>query len=363
MLISHVIDSLEVGGAEAVVAALARLQVSYGHSVDVHCLLSGGALANRLGAEGIVIHVQPPAATLARVNNLYRAFRMSRPAVVHCHNKSATVHAAPAARLAGVKAIISTRHGMARPPYRLRKELKFWVTSALFCDRVVAVCETARVNMRSGASLAARNVVTIRNGAFPSAATNGGAPRPAQGFTLIAVGRLAPAKSYDTLLRSVALAKQTVPDLTLLLVGDGDEASSLKQLAADLGIDGIVQFCGERADVGAWLHRADVFVMSSISEGLPISILEAMAAGLPAIVTDVGGMPEVVQLSGAGKIVPPRSPEKLAAAIVEFAEQRTGLKELGRQAFECYQRYFTPQRMADDYMNLYQTCLSPARGD
>lgn len=363
MLISHVIDSLEVGGAEAVVAALGRLQAARGHSVEVHCLLHAGALADQLSAEGIAVHVQPAGGTLRRVSNLYRAFKMSRPAVVHCHNKSATVHAAAAARLAGVKAIISTRHGMARPPYRLRKELKFWVTSALFCSRVVAVCETARVNMRSGAGIAARNVVTIRNGAFPSAMNGSGEPERGRGFTLIAVGRLAPAKSYDTLLRGVALAKRTVPDLTLLLVGDGDEASSLKQLSADLGLDGIVQFCGERDDVGAWLRRADVFVMSSISEGLPISILEAMAAGLPSIVTDVGGMPEVVQLSGAGKIVPPRSPETLAAAIVEFAEQRTTLGEIGRRASECYQRHFTPQRMAEDYMNLYRTCLSPAGGD
>lgn len=354
MLIAHVIDSLEMGGAEAVVAALSRLQMHAGHAVEVHCLMTGGALASSLESEGIRIVIHGVGTGSGLAWQLYRAFRRSRPAVVHCHNKTATVHAAAAARLAGAR-VVSTRHGMAAPPYRLRRELKFWVSAAIFCDRVVAVCDAARRNMVAGAGRVARNVVTIRNGAYPCA--------PAQarifkrGFTLVTVGRLVPAKNYGTLLQAVAIARRRVPDLALWIVGDGDDGSALKQFAADLDLGAVVRFVGARDDVGHWLQAADVFVLSSISEGLPISVLEAMAAGLPSIVTDVGGMPEVLELSGAGTAVPARDAAKMAAAIVDLAERRDELEELGRRAARCYQRYFTPERMASEYFALYEACL------
>lgn len=356
MVIAHVIDSMDVGGAEAVVSALCRLQRGAGHRVSVHCLHRRGVMGERLVSDGIPVTVHGPGRSLAITWRLYRAFRAVRPEVVHCHNKSATVHAALAARLAGAR-LVSTRHGMAAPPYRLRKELKFWIVAATMCDRVVAVCETARRNMVAGARRAARNVVTIRNGAYP-AATAEGAPRADGRFTLVTVGRLVPAKSYVTLLASVAQARMHVPDIALRLVGDGPERASLEQVTAKLGLTDVVQFCGERADVGTLLSDADVFVLSSLSEGLPISILEAMAAGLPTIVTEVGGMPEVVALSRAGVVVPPGDVSALARAILDLAARRAELKELGLKARSCYREHFTPERMSEQYLELYQMCLA-----
>ena len=120
MVIAHVIDSMEVGGAEAVVAALCRLQAAAGHTVSVHCLHQKGAVAEQLEHEGTAVLVHGPAASGVILWRLYRAFRETRPGVVHCHNKSATVHAAAVARLAGARVLVSTRHGMAALPYRLR---------------------------------------------------------------------------------------------------------------------------------------------------------------------------------------------------------------------------------------------------
>lgn len=250
---------------------------------------------------------------------------------------------------------------MAPLPYRIRKDLKFWLIAALLCDRVVAVCDVARRNMIAGATRVADKIVTIRNGAYPPLVRTDISVEK-RGFTLVTVGRLAPAKSYDTLLRSVAIARQQVKDLTLWIVGDGVQAASLRRLSSELGLDGVVHFFGERADVGNWLREADVFVLSSISEGLPISILEAMAVGLPVIVTDVGGMPEVVSLSGAGTTVRAGDVDGLARAIIEFA-RRDDLKEWGARARSCYTQHFTPERMADQYLALYQTCLSTRGGE
>jgi glycosyltransferase involved in cell wall biosynthesis len=356
MVIAHVIDSLDVGGAEMVVAALCRSHAAAGHRVEVHCLLTAGPLAEELEREGVSVHVHGSGSARTAIWSLLQAFRRSRPDVVHCHNKSATTRAAAAARLTGARAIVSTRHGMAPVPFRIGKEWKFWIAAAVFCDRVVAVSETAQRHMTAGVRPVAHKLVTIRNGAHPPQV---GDSRTIEktGFTLVSVGRLAPVKGLDTLLRAVALARQRVPDLRLWIVGDGDESRALRQLCVELDLVRVVGFVGERRNVGNWLSAADVFVLSSVTEGLPISMLEAMAAGLPAIVTDVGALPELVALSGAGKTVPARDIGSLADAIVEFANRRHELAVLGDRASACYHAHFTPDRMAGEYLTLYHACL------
>jgi glycosyltransferase involved in cell wall biosynthesis len=371
MRIAHVIDSLEIGGAEAVVAALSREHTAAGHRVEVHCLMARGPLATELERQHVPVFVHGSSNSHGSAWTLFKTFRRSRPDVVHCHNKTATVRAAASARLAGARAVVSTRHGMIPLPFRLRRELKFWITVALLCDRVVAVCDVARRNMMIGARSAADKLVTIRNGAFPPS----GDPAQTreqrvrlreryggQGFTLVTVGRLVAAKNLDTLLRAVAIARSEVTDLALRIVGDGEERPALERLSADLGLTSIVQFCGEQHDVGNWLGAADVFALSSISEGMPISMLEAMAAGLPAIVTDVGALPELVAMSGAGVIVPVRRADRLARAIVDFARRRHDLAVLGKRASDCYRAYFTPDRMAAEYLELYRACVAGRAG-
>jgi len=356
MVIAHVIDSLEIGGAETVVAALCRAHGAAGHRVEVHCLTTAGRLADELQQVGVPVYVHACATAHRTMWRLFRAFRLSRPDVVHCHNKTATIRAAVVARLTGARAVVSTRHGLARLPFRLRKELKFWITAAALCDRVVAVCDTARHNLASGAPPVAHKVVTIRNGAHPQRGGDEEAIAK-RGFTLVSVGRLVAAKNFATLLHAVAVARAQIPDLSLWIVGSGDQGPALHQLSAELDITSIVRFCGERRDVGRWLRAADVFVLSSISEGLPISLLEAMAAGLPAIVTDVGGLPELVALSGAGQTVPAGDAHRLADAIVEYSRRRHELAALGERASDCYRAHFTPDRMAGEYLALYGACL------
>jgi glycosyltransferase involved in cell wall biosynthesis len=361
MVIAHVIDSLEVGGAETVVAALCRSHAAAGHRVEVHCLMTAGPLAAELEQEGVPVYVHATSGSPRRLAwKLFRAFRRSRPDVVHCHNKTATISAAAAARLTGARAIVSTRHGMASP-FRLRYELKFWITVAVLCDRVVAVCDTARRNMTTGARPVAHKVVTIRNGAYPPR-VGGEQTVATRGFTLVSVGRLVRAKNFDMLIRAVAVARVAVPDLDLWIVGGGAEGPVLRELCAELNLASVVRFWGERRDVGSWLRAADVFVLSSTSEGLPISVLEAMAAGLPAIVTDVGGLPELVALSGAGTTVPVHDVDSLARAIVDYANRRHELAALGERASDCYRAYFTPDRMAGEYLALYRACLHGGAG-
>lgn len=356
MVIAHVIDSLEVGGAEMVVAALCRSHAAAGHRVEVHCLTAAGPLAPELEQDGVPVHVHACGGALRLASRLFRGFRRSRPDIVHCHNKAATIRAAAAARLTGARAIVSTRHGIGPSPFRFRTELAFWIIAAIFCQRVVAVCDAARRNMAANVRLLAHKVVTIRNGAYPPRLSPELVPAT-DGFTLVSVGRLVPAKNLETLLRAVAIARAAVPDLRLWIVGSGPERVPLQRLCAELGLQSVVQFWGERRNVGNWLRAADLFVLSSATEGLPIAMLEAMAAGLPSIVTAVGALPELAALSGAGSIVPARDVDSFARTIIELANRRCELAALGQRASRSYHEHFTPERMAGEYLSLYRACL------
>ena len=360
LVIHHVLDTLQVGGAEVLVSSLARLQRAAGHSVVVHCLDAAGPLADPLQSAGVPVllhHAPRRSFVFAR---LLRAIRSARPDVVHCHNIAATVMAAPAARFSGVPCLISTRHGSAtRNP---RFERKFWLAARL-CHRVVAVSRAAAASLGVAAWSRPDKITVILNGAespdcAPSPRDPANLARP---FTLLSVGRLHRAKDFPTLLRAIALATSTLPSLRLWILGDGPERPRLEALIAELRIESHVRLLGARRDVGRWLEQADLFVLSSVSEGLPLALLEALAAGLPAVVTEVGGMPEVVQCCGSGVIVPPSQPEALARAILELARSPDRLRSLAARARQCYLRHFTLRRMAGDYSALYLHILSGSR--
>ncbi len=296
-----------------------------------------------------------PRSLVDRMRSLHAAFKRSTPDVLHCHNATAAIIAAFPARLAGVRTVIATRHGLVNPPYQIRRELKFALASR-WCDWVVGVCEGTRTNLLAAPFAARHKIIRIYNGA--PAAKLGTVPRAKTGFTLLYVGRLAPPKDHATLLRAVALARAQNPDVQLWIVGDGPLRENLHRLSTDLGLIECVTFFGEQADVSPFLAAADLFVMSSHSEGLPVSLLEAMSAGLPAVVTDIGGMGEIARLSGAAVMVPPSNPHALAEVICESAGKRGELAQMGENARRCYEQNFTPERMLNDYMSLYNRALS-----
>jgi glycosyltransferase involved in cell wall biosynthesis len=168
------------------------------------------------------------------------------------------------------------------------------------------------------------------------------------------VGRLEPVKNLRLLLNAFRQALSSIPELRLWMVGDGTERNGLENLANELGISEQVRFWGQQLDVAPFFSSADTFIMSSRSEGLPISLLQAFSSGLPVIVTDVGGMAEAVRLADAGLIVPLGEPEKMAAAIVEMAKSNSIREGFAANALEAFRTRFTLQLTADGYMDLYR---------
>lgn len=351
MKIVHVVYSLELGGAEVLVAQLCRMQRANGHDVSVCAYSSLGVMGEELAADGFSIYVPgeaPPALTMLRY---FRHFRVLRPDVVHCHNPAPTLQAAMSARLAGARSVIATRHSLVAPPYETAAEIKFSLLS-YFCDWVVGICDATCLNLR-GAPLARQSrTVRVYNGAAPIELV-GTERLEKRGFTLVFIGRLAAVKDLGTLIRAVALAREQVRDLELWIVGDGPVRSELEALSAELGVSAAVRFWGRQMQTARFYAAADVFAMSSVSEGLPMSLLQAMSAGVPALVTDVGGMAEVVRLAQCGLMAPVGDWKTMAGQIVCLAEEPEVRAQFSECGHRTYGAEFTLEKMEAEYMKLY----------
>ena len=291
---------------------------------------------------------------------LVRLFRRVRPDIVHLNSSKMGFLGRLAAALAGVPIRVLTAHGwafawhtgVASRMYRLADRLMAPLTTC-----VIAVSHQQRAaGLRAGTCRAGRTVV-IHNAVEPGPAPR----RPASGgpVRLVSVGRPSPPKDVVTLVRALALVPSG--SVRVRLVGDGRERPALEAEAARLGVDGALEFLGERRDVPALLADADVFVLSSRSEGMPVSVLEAMAAGLPVVASAVGGVPEVVVSGETGVLVPPGDPPALAEALARLAADPDLRLRFGRAGRTRAEEHFGLPAFRRAHLELYQRELR-ARG-
>jgi L-malate glycosyltransferase len=351
MKIHHVLNSFETGGAEMLVARLAAVQRQSGHELKVHSI-SGvdGPISRVLDRLQVPYQIHEGGPWYARAKQLANALARDKPSIIHTHNAAPTLIGCLASlRLIGVK-VIRTEHGASSMiPSRLQR---------MICSRlsasVVAVSDTVAEHLLNTQSANANKIRVITNGAAPPSEESSEAiesNRPA--CRLISVGRLVWEKDFPTLIRAHARVVQNLPGSELWIVGEGVERNRLELLIAELGLENRVRLLGSHSNIGFWLKQADIFVMSSVSEGLPISLLEALSVGLPCIVTEVGGMPEVIHQSGAGLSVPPSDPNMLADAILALARNPNCRAELAARARSAYQEHYTIERMAEQYLQVY----------
>jgi L-malate glycosyltransferase len=335
------------------VSQMCRLQREQGHEPSIYAVAALGVLGERMRAEGIAVQPNVGRHLPDATRNFFRIFKASRPDVVHLHNPTPTIYAAAAARIAGVPSIVSTRHSLVAPPRNLVMELKYTL-AAKFCDWIGGICDATTNNMKSAHCAPERKIVRVYNGtlALPRVAKEQWPPKG--GFTLVYVGRLEPVKNHVLLLNAFRAALSSMPDLRLWMVGDGSERKSLERLAAELNIAAQVTFWGQQLDVAPFFSAADAFIMSSTSEGLPMSLLQAFSLRLPAIVTDVGGMAEVIRLAQAGLIVSVINPEDMANAILSLASSPAEREHFAMNAETAFSKNFTLPVMVDAYMTLYR---------
>lgn len=180
---------------------------------------------------------------------------------------------------------------------------------------------------------------------------------------LIFVGRLAPVKRIDLLLEAVAIVKRQRPDVSLAIVGEGVLRSDLERKADDLGIRPNVMFVGHRNDVAQWLATSRLFVLVSDTEGVSLSLIEALACGVPAIVSDVGDLADAVQDGANGYLLRDRTPEVIAASILKLLRDEPMRERFAASALESSRRYAREQitRKWDEVFGARSASLQPAR--
>jgi len=361
MKIAHVVDSMEMGGAEMLVSQMCGLQREQGHEPSVYAVANLGSLGEKMRSEGFTVHSNVGRKLTDATPIFYQHFKQSPPDVVHVHNPTPTIYAAIAARTAGVRSVISTRHSLVAPPHNPVMELKYAI-AARFCNWVAGICDATVKNVKQLRTVPARKIVCVYNGAAPLRPVAEQDWPAKSGFTLLFVGRLEPVKNHSLLLRAFQSALKSMPGLRLWIVGDGSQRKALEQLAADSDIAGAVTFFGQQLDVAPFFSAADAFIMASKSEGLPVSLLQAFSIGLPAIVTDVGGMAEVVKLANAGITASPTDAGELTQAILQMAANQADREQYSRNAEAAFHSRFSLQSMVKSYMDLYQNPPRANRG-
>jgi glycosyltransferase involved in cell wall biosynthesis/protein-tyrosine-phosphatase len=368
--ICHVMSADLWAGAEVQVATTAAYQVRQpGVSVSA-VLFNDGPLARELRRLGVAVTIIDETRTraLGIVRGLTRFFSEHRIDLVHTHRYKDSVLGALAAKLADVPHVVRTVHGL-REPMAGWSALKFRLYEALdrlmllfFTDLVVAVSRGMADTLRKS-GYRPTSVTQIHNGIDLSAI----APRrradqvrrelgiPPQAFVIGTAGRLSPVKGHAALLRAARLIQERQPDAIFLIVGGGPLAEELRRQAARLGIDGACVFPGAREDVHDLIAAMDLFVLPSLSEGIPMAVLEAMALGTPVVASAVGGVPEVIQDRVNGLLVPPGDERRLADACVELARDPASAQMLVARARRTVEERFSHEQSGRALLAAYRS--------
>jgi glycosyltransferase involved in cell wall biosynthesis len=354
----------EVGGAQTYVASLLpALAGPFEVVVAAHGQGPLAAAAHAAGARFIELeHVRralSPWRDPLGLLELATIVRRERPHIVHVNSAKAAALGRAAAWLTRVPIRIYTVHGWSYTAHSgLSSALYLWAERILRPLTTVTIC-VAESERRAG--LEARTcdqatTVVIHNGvdlARPTASGTGAEP-----CRLVTVGRLQAPKDVLTLVRALAELPQRAYEG--VIVGDGPDRPALESEIRRLDLEPVVQLAGERTDVPELLAAADVFVLSSRSEGLPLSILEAMAAGLPVVATNVGGVPELVVEGETGFLVPPGDPQALAVALERLLGDSALRRRLGAAGRRRAEERFDLVSTRQAHLDLYSALLAVA---
>ena len=351
----------EVGGAQTYVAnLLPGLVQDYDVVVAAHGPGPLKDAAETAGARFVPLHhvrrAINPWRDLLGLLELIRLCRRVRPDILHANSSKAGLLGCLAAYVARVPVRVFTVHGWAFLSFS-GLAARFYLWSARltrrFATRVICVAEQGRA-----AGTAARACDPERTLVIRGAVDVGAAPhaRPAHNVArIVTVGRLKPPKDFVTLVG--ALAELDRGSFRALVIGEGPSRPMIASEIRRLDLDEAVTLLGERDDVPACLADADIFALSSTSEGLPISVMEAMAAGLPVVAAAVGGVPELVADGETGILVPPRDVTSFAGALRRLVEDRELRERLGAAARSRAEAGFDLARFRGQHLALYRSLL------
>lgn len=366
-LVVHLIYRLDIGGLETLlVDTINRMpQACYRHAIV--CLTDyDRAFARRITRPDVALFAlhKPPGAAPRTHLDLWRLLRRLRPAIVHTYNLGCYEYNATALA-AGVPVRVHAEHGRdAGDPQGLNRKHNLLRRLLAPCvDRIVPVSTDLRDWLQGTVGIAPSKLTLIDNGVDTERF------RPAQAddarleawqndsdaFVIGTVGRLQDVKDQATLIDAFALLRRMLPHerLRLVLVGDGPLRTALEARINASGLQDSVWMAGPRSDVAPVMRSFSLFALSSIAEGTPVTMLEAMASGLPVVASRVGGIPDLVQDGVVGTLVPARDPQRLAEALATYVRDRSRAQTQGAAGRAHVERRYSMRAMLDAYLALY----------
>jgi len=370
-LIVHLTYVLDFGGLETlIVETINRMPADrYRHAVV--CLTKYTDFVKKITRPGVEVIAldKPPGLALSTHAHLFKALRRLRPAILHTYNLAAIEYAATA-MLAGVPVRVHAEHGRdardpegRNPKHNLLRRLLVPVVDCYvpvsldlqqWLRTVVKIPDAKNLLIDNG-------VDTARFASNAAAAAPAGSPDWRDCFVIGTVGRIQDVKDHATLVAAFAMLRDRLPALRdrlrLAIVGEGPLRPALAQQVAQAGLTDVVWLPGARNDIAAIMQGFDVFALSSIAEGTPVTLLEAMACELPVVSTRVGGIPDLVPEGVAGALVPARDAGALADALAVYARSPELAKRHGATARQRIEQRYSIDTMLAAYLGLYDALL------
>lgn len=363
--VGFILHVMQVAGAEVLVAQTIRL-LSAKIKSTVFCLDSIGPIGEQLQSEGVkVICLQrKPGRDWGLGKRLAVAAKEHQIDVMHAHQYTPYFYAAMARIYGGARyRLILTEHGRHYPDIvsPLRRTINR-VFLSRYADAVNACCRFSAEALAQNDGFRRSLVEVIENGIQydryqkqPDRADL----RKQLGLDckrryIATVARFHPVKDHDSLIRAFAQLTAQYDDVDLLLVGDGALREQLASLVKTLGIENRVRFLGVRSDVPDILQAVDIFALTSLCEAASLTLLEAMASGLPVVVTDVGGNPEIVRKDIDGYLAPRQDVHGIAQALRKLLDDPEQARKMGASGRECVREHYTLDRTINRYYQLYR---------
>jgi glycosyltransferase involved in cell wall biosynthesis len=360
--IAHLIETDGPGGAERTVANIAGgLQAAGSENVVILPADGEGWLANELPGTGVRVEhlrldwgVPPP-----RARWLTSTLRRYGAAIAHSHEFSMAVYGAWATWRACIPHVV-TMHGSRYYAGHLRRRLAMrWATTT--GSRLVAVSQQLASQLSIDLWLKASRVTVVANGVrfrpVPESSLRVELGLGGEDRLLLAVGNLYPVKGHRVLLEAFSILKERHPTIHLAIAGRGQLGDEMKAWARVQGLSDRIHFLGLRPDVANLLGGADIFVLPSLSEGLPLALLEAMFAGRPIVATSVGEVPTALGGGEAGILVKPGDPGALAAALDQLLSVSGEARQLGQRAALRAACVYDASQMVNHYARMYVDLL------
>ena len=355
--VAHVVLSLKVGGLERVVVNLVKGMQGSRYRNIVFCLDEPGEFAAELEELGIPLYVlhKKPGIHFRPILELARLFRLHKIDIVHTHNPAPHLHGLIAAFLSRTPVCIHTRHGRNAPD----NARVVWLNRILSwrTDAIVPVSKDAEDVARNVEHINPLRLRQIWNGVDTDRYRILSQPE-SRGPIIGTVARLAPEKDYPTMLDAFRLVANQIPEARLVFVGDGPSSLELHAKTAELGLQDRVEFLGMRRDICELLNTFSIFSLSSTTEGLSMTVLEAMACGTPVVATDVGGNREMLYPPVCGLLAPAKNPVALAEAYLRLLRNPQERIQMAAAARHRVVQDFSVHSMLRQYLALYDEILA-----